>query len=77
MTYILEALILIVPALCIWCYRQGIRDGRKLEKGEELEKVIPALQRREAKESRETAEYRRILSNIDTYDGTNKGQVRK
>lgn len=65
-----ELMAIATPLLCIWCYRQGLRDGRS--KGD----LPPVLQpvRRKAKESKQQAYFDTIERNLDRYDGTSKGQ---
>ena len=73
-------IILTVGALNIVCFFIGAKVGQKVAKGETIEtpKVDPLKPIRE-REEREAAERERdkistILSNIENYDGTGRGQ---
>ena len=72
---ILEHLLLaLLPAgLCLWAYRQGIRDGMAKESGIPPEPVARA----KGKPRGQTAEERRmqqIMADVEAYDGTSRGQ---
>lgn len=72
--------ILAVGALCIGCFLVGARVGQAVSKGEKIE--APAVNpmqavrdRRDKKEAqRQQDRMNVILQNIESYDGTSRGQ---
>lgn len=73
MTHILLALV--VGAFVFLSYRQGLKDGMRKEKGEELRPVVSKPRQKHNEGTDKTAEkWGTIIANIDTYDGTPKGQ---
>ena len=69
MTYILLALT--VGALVFLAYRQGLKDGMRKDKGEDLRPLAPSLPKHKPKQDAKLAT---LLHNISVYDGTGKGQ---
>jgi hypothetical protein len=65
-TYIFTVIIALIVALA---YRQGIKDGQKLNSGEEIKFFdIP-------EKETETTREELIRSNIENYNGSEEGQV--
>lgn len=75
MTYAVIVLAVLCPLLAIWAYRQGIRDGQAIRTQEPLRPLIRPLQRA-TQANPEAERLGRILANIESYDGTGKGQRR-
>jgi hypothetical protein len=77
-------LVLTVGTLCIVCFFVGAKVGQTVSKGERIEtpelnpvKVYKEHQERKAAEEAHNEEQRRIdtiMRNIESYDGTTKGQ---
>lgn len=73
-------LILTVGALNVACFFVGAKVGQKVAKGEPIEVKLPdpikAIREREDKKEAERAQdrYDTIMQNIETYDGTDRGQ---
>ena len=59
-----------MAALCVHCYRMGLRDGMHMQAG----KVPEPVQMPVKATVKRTDKYDAILANIDAYDGTGKGQ---
>ena len=64
-------LALIVGAFVFFSYRQGLKDGMRKEKGEEL---APVVRPRPKQANKQPDKWDTILANINAYDGTPKGQ---
>lgn len=71
MIYFLYVLILILPPAFIYTYRQGIKDGQRINNGEQLKSITPKKQK-----PREITKEEIIRYNIENYDGTGKGQIK-
>lgn len=73
-------ILLVVGALNVACFFIGAKVGQKVVKGEpiELPKVDPMKpirEREDRKEAKQKQEYYdTIMSNIENYDGTSRGQ---
>ena len=57
----------------IACYRQGVKDGRSIGKGQPLEPVLQSNAKRA--QTPEDAYYDTIMENLEHYDGSDIGQV--
>ncbi len=65
-------LCLLLPYLVIISYRQGVKDGRAIKKDKPLQPVIqPFMSATPETDERLT----KIMDNINSYDGTERGQV--
>lgn len=73
-------MILSVGFVCMACFLMGAKVGQTVAKGEAIEtptvNPIKAVKEHNAKKEAEMAQHRMniILSNIENYDGTAKGQ---
>jgi hypothetical protein len=72
MIYALITLSILTPLLCILAYRQGIKDGRAIISNTPLQTLVRPP--RASQSDQEVLRLNKILSNIDNYDGTGKGQ---
>ena len=77
----MEALtILVMGFVCMACFLMGAKVGQKVVKGEPIEtpnvNPIKAVKEHNAKKEAEMERHRMevILGNIESYDGTAKGQ---
>lgn len=74
MDFLENLLLALLPAaLCLWAYRQGLRDGMGKAGGKPPAPIV----RPRGKQPKETPEERRlrqIMANVEAYDGTSKGQ---
>ena len=74
------ALALVVGTLCIVCFLIGAKVGQQVSRGEKIEtptlNPIKAIQERQDKKAaqQEQEKMDTILRNIETYDGTARGQ---
>lgn len=72
--------ILAVGFVCMACFLMGAKLGQTVSKGEKIEtpslNPIQAIREHKARkeEEMEQDKYKKILQNIDSYDGTSKGQ---
>lgn len=57
--------------LCIWCYRQGVRDGMSAKEGKPPAPLIKPLPKPPSKEQQYFSDIER---NLEAYDGTKKNQ---
>lgn len=64
-------LALVVGAFVFLSYRQGLKDGMRKEKGEEL---APVVKSRPKQANKQPDKWDTIMANINAYDGTPKGQ---
>ena len=70
LTFVLALAVCGMAALCVHCYRMGLRDGMHMQEG-----IAPEPVRMPVKATvKRTDKYDAILANIDAYDGTEKGQ---
>ena len=73
-------IVLAVGALCIGCFYIGAKVGQMVVKGETIEmptiNPFEAYRKHEAKKEAEMEQdkFDTIMRNIETYDGTGKGQ---
>lgn len=72
MNYILCLLIVLVPGMIFFAYRQGLKDGKVIDKAP-LPKIV-SIPKPAQKPSKEEQKIMQILENVETYDGTSKGQ---
>jgi hypothetical protein len=72
MTYIF---ILALVALfgVFFSYRQGLKDGKRIENNEELKPILKPP-KKAVKESDEERRAKILFDNVNNYDGTAKGQ---
>lgn len=73
----MEAVIILAAALTVGlflfsAYRQGIKDGMRFKSGKAPEPIVK--ERPKSGKAKEDRRLNTILSNIDAYDGTGKGQ---
>ena len=62
-------------SMLVICYRQGLKDGRRVQEGKELEPVLQLTASGEEPDpDPESARYDTLLKNIEAYDGTGAGQ---
>ena len=66
-------LAILAPFVVLFSYRKGLSDGKTIEKGEPLGPIVPKV-RKKARENREEQKLRAILCNIDSYNGSARGQ---
>ena len=70
LTFVLALAVCGMAALCVYCYRLGLRDGMHVQEG-----IAPEPAKMPLKATvKRTDKYDTILANIDAYDGTGKGQ---
>lgn len=68
-------LALSVPAAAIFAFRAGYKAGKAVREGADLPPVVELPQKKEPR-SAEQEKLDQIWANIDSYDGTSKGQVK-
>lgn len=66
-----EIIALLSPLLCIWCYRQGVRDGMNVKAGKRPD---PIIKRPPRPPNKEQQYFNAIERNLEAYDGTDKHQ---
>ena len=66
LTFVLALAVCGMAALCVYCYRLGLRDGMHVQEG-----IAPEPAKMPVKATvKRTDKYDTILANIDAYDGT-------
>lgn len=81
----LVVLALAAPVFVFYAYRCGLRDGARLQKGDEsmdsgeaggcgVARKLAGKAREKCEERELTKRERTLLANIDAYDGTKRGQ---
>lgn len=64
---ILAALAVWTPVLCVWAYRQGLRDAQRMARGEEP-RPLAEKPRPKAKEDPEQDKARALLARVESYN---------
>lgn len=70
---IIFVMCLVSGGLLLIAYRLGVIDGQKLAKGRDM---TFSLREEEYEPSEQDIKMQTLLNNIDTYDGTDRGQVK-
>lgn len=70
---------IVSAVLIFFAYKLGLMNGQKVATGEKisLPNIAEIKEEREQKreEKEESDKYKKILNNIDVYDGTDEGQI--
>lgn len=69
MNFVLILVIIIQSLLTVYCYRLGLADGQKKEKG------LDIIVKNEDEKPNEPTRKEIILSNIENYSGDESGQM--
>jgi hypothetical protein len=67
MEYIIAAVVVVF--LCLFCYRQGIKDGRALKENKPLEKIVKIPLEKKEKETKGELTLQEQLANLMAYPG--------
>lgn len=63
---------ILCPVCCLWAYRQGLKDNIRIDKGEDLKPIVKPHSK--PKQNKQVDRISALLNNIDSYDGSKKGQ---